>query len=181
MAAIRLPWHLPPFQNPFFILKIISLASPASPLSLNPSILAGTTAGKPSSVPRRRGTAGAGTTAAPPPAAAVRAGAPRAGGAAGAATTAVDTRPRGTGRGRGAGAGPLHPVGSGNATTPIRRTERELVWLFWFRFVGFFFPGKVHIGYIFFKIIKLKKSVALRLLGLNLAKGIRIGGLRPVV
>lgn len=116
-------------KNPFFIPRIGSLRVPNVPAVTYPSIPTGTTEGKSTSAPRRHGTAaGVGMTRIPLPAAGIRAGALRTVlpvGGAGAGTAAVGTRPRGARRGRGAGAGPLRPVGSGNATTPIRRTERE--------------------------------------------------------
>lgn len=122
------------------------LAVPDVPDLAFPSIPVGTTEGKPISALRHHGTAaGGGTTGIPLPAAGIRAGAPRAippVGGAGAGTAAVGTRPRAARGGRGAGAGPLRPAGSGNATTPIRRTEREpFVLVFGVFFVCFVSQG----------------------------------------
>lgn len=128
--------HLLAFQNPCFIPKKWLVSVPDVPELTSPSIPVGTTEGKPSSAQSHRGTvAGGGTTRILLPAAGIRAGAPRAVlpvGGAGAGMAVVATRPRAARGGRGAGAGPLRPAGSGNATTPIRRTEREMM-LFFFQ------------------------------------------------
>lgn len=96
----------------------------------------GTTEGKASNVPTHRDTAaGVGTTPIPLPAAGIPVGAPRVvlpDVGAGAGTVAIDTRPRDARGGRGAGAGLPHPVGLSNVTIPIRMTEMEPGFVFFF-------------------------------------------------
>lgn len=108
----------------------------------NHLVPAGSSAGKRSSTRRHRGTgAGGGGTRNPRRAAA----AAPAVHAAGAGTAAAITRPHGERAGREAGPAPPRPAGSGSATTPTRRTEREPGGCFRVILQGFF---------LFFKVMK---------------------------